>query len=141
MPTVINHRQVVEIAFKISRQRPTPDRSLPVWERRLAKAGENTDSPQALGKQSKDCATPEAAREYRGVAPLTATPRNLAFSTSRKNWRKRKRRKLMFGHLRAEPILRVGGCSVEQAVEILVTATNDAQPVRWIEFPAQFFCS
>ncbi len=84
MPTVINHRQVVEIAFKISRQRPTPDRSLPVWERRLAKAGENTDSPQALGKQSKDCATPEAAREYRGVAPLTATPRNLAFSTSRK---------------------------------------------------------
>jgi len=42
----------------------------------------------------------------------------------------------MFGHLRAEPILRVGGCSVEQAVEILVTATNDAQPVRWIEFPA-----
>jgi len=42
----------------------------------------------------------------------------------------------MFGHLRAEPILRVGGGSVEQAVEILVTATNDAQPVRWIEFPA-----
>lgn len=42
----------------------------------------------------------------------------------------------MFGHLRAQPILRVGGCSIEQAVEILVTATDNAQPVRWIEFPA-----
>jgi hypothetical protein len=34
-----------------------------VWERRLAKPGKNTNSPQAQDKQYKDYATTEAARE------------------------------------------------------------------------------
>jgi hypothetical protein len=41
----------------------------------------------------------------------------------------------MFGHMKAQPILRVGSCSSEVAVETLVTATDNAQPVCWIEFP------
>jgi hypothetical protein len=42
----------------------------------------------------------------------------------------------MFGHMKAQPILRVGRCSSEVAVETLMTATDNAHPVRWIEFPA-----
>jgi hypothetical protein len=42
----------------------------------------------------------------------------------------------MFGHLKAQPILRVGTSSPEHAVETLVRATDNAQPVRWMEFPA-----
>jgi hypothetical protein len=42
----------------------------------------------------------------------------------------------MFGHLKAQPILRVGASSAEHAVETLVRATDNAQPVRWLEFPA-----
>ena len=34
-----------------------------VWERRLGKPGKKANSPQALGKQFKDYATTEAARE------------------------------------------------------------------------------
>ena len=46
------------------------------------------------------------------------------------------RKKPMFGHMKAEPILRVGNCLSEVAVETLMTATDNARPVRWIEFPA-----
>jgi hypothetical protein len=43
----------------------------------------------------------------------------------------------MFGHMKAEPILKVTpGCPVEGAVVILIKATDEAQAVRWIEFPA-----
>lgn len=43
----------------------------------------------------------------------------------------------MFGHMKVRLILTAkSGCSVEEAVENLVTATEAAQPVRWIEFPA-----
>ena len=42
----------------------------------------------------------------------------------------------MFGHMKAQAILRVGRCSPEAAVEALITATDNAQPVRWMEFPA-----
>jgi hypothetical protein len=34
-----------------------------VWERRVDKPGKKANSPQALGKQYKDYATTEAARE------------------------------------------------------------------------------
>ena len=42
----------------------------------------------------------------------------------------------MFGRMKAQPILRVGRCSPEDAVEALITATDNARPVRWIEFSA-----
>ena len=42
----------------------------------------------------------------------------------------------MFGRMKVQPILRVGRCSSEVAIETLMTATENAQPVRWIEFPA-----
>jgi hypothetical protein len=43
----------------------------------------------------------------------------------------------MFGHMTAEPILKVEAtCCVEEAVITLTKATNETQPVRWIEFPA-----
>ena len=43
----------------------------------------------------------------------------------------------MFGHMKAEPILRVRpACSVEEAVVALIKATDETQAVRWIEFPA-----
>jgi hypothetical protein len=41
----------------------------------------------------------------------------------------------MFGHLKAQPILRVDTCSINKAVEALLTTTENAEPVRWIEFP------
>jgi hypothetical protein len=44
---------------------------------------------------------------------------------------------VMFGHMKAEPILRVrSACPVEEAIEALTTATDETQAVRWIEFPA-----
>jgi hypothetical protein len=46
------------------------------------------------------------------------------------------RKKPMFGHMRVQPILRVGRCSPEVAVETLMTATENALPIRWIELPA-----
>ena len=43
----------------------------------------------------------------------------------------------MFGHMKAEPILRVrSACPVEEAIEVLTTATDETQAVRWMEFPA-----
>lgn len=43
----------------------------------------------------------------------------------------------MFGHMKAAPILTVQhGCSLEEAVNSLIEATEGAQPVRWLEFPA-----
>ena len=41
----------------------------------------------------------------------------------------------MFGHMKAQAIVRVGTCSTEQAVQILQKQTDNAKPVRWIEFP------
>jgi len=42
----------------------------------------------------------------------------------------------MFGHMKAEPILKVmPTCSVEEAVRSLIEATEGAQAVRWLEFP------
>lgn len=43
----------------------------------------------------------------------------------------------MFGHMKAQPILKVmPTCSVEDAVRSLIEATEGAQAVRWLEFPA-----
>jgi hypothetical protein len=43
----------------------------------------------------------------------------------------------MFGHMKAETILRVRpACTVEEAVVALIKATDETQAVRWIEFPA-----
>jgi hypothetical protein len=42
----------------------------------------------------------------------------------------------MFGRMKAQAIVNVGCCSTEHAVEALRKATDYAQPVRWIEFPA-----
>lgn len=41
----------------------------------------------------------------------------------------------MFGHMKAEPILSIGASSAEQAVDALLRVTDNAQPIRWIEFP------
>src|SRR5258708_9348464 len=43
----------------------------------------------------------------------------------------------MFGHMKAEPILTLRpASSLEEAIRILIGATDGAQPVRWLEFPA-----
>ena len=43
----------------------------------------------------------------------------------------------MFGHMKAEPILTLKpGSSVEESIQSLITATDGAQPVRWLEFPS-----
>ena len=41
----------------------------------------------------------------------------------------------MFGHMKAQPILAVPTVSIEPAVAALLAITENAQPVRWIEFP------
>lgn len=41
----------------------------------------------------------------------------------------------MFGHMKAQPILAVPAVSIEPAVAALLAITENAQPVRWIEFP------
>jgi len=41
----------------------------------------------------------------------------------------------MFGHMKAQPILAVPAVSTEPAVAALLAITENAQPVRWIEFP------
>jgi len=41
----------------------------------------------------------------------------------------------MFGHMKAQPILAVPTISTEPAVVALLAITENAQPVRWIEFP------
>ena len=40
----------------------------------------------------------------------------------------------MFGHMKAQPILAAGTPSIDQAVAALLAITDDAHPVRWIEF-------
>jgi hypothetical protein len=43
----------------------------------------------------------------------------------------------MFGHMKAEVILTLRpDSSLEEAIRILIRATDGAQPVRWLEFPA-----
>lgn len=43
----------------------------------------------------------------------------------------------MFGRMKAESILALKtGCSIEEAVQMLIHATDGAQPVRWLEFPS-----
>ena len=42
----------------------------------------------------------------------------------------------MFGHMRVQPILTLESSSPDPAIAALVTITENAQPVRWIEFPA-----
>jgi hypothetical protein len=43
----------------------------------------------------------------------------------------------MFGQMKAEPILTLRpASSLEEAIRILIGATDGAQPVRWLEFPA-----
>ncbi|HZQ21940.1 MAG TPA: hypothetical protein VFA89_04005 [Terriglobales bacterium] len=43
----------------------------------------------------------------------------------------------MFGHMKAEAILTMKpSSSVEEAIRLLITATDGAQPVRWLEFPS-----
>jgi hypothetical protein len=42
----------------------------------------------------------------------------------------------MFGHMKAEPILTLDNTSPEPAIAALVAITENAQPVRRIEFPA-----
>jgi hypothetical protein len=43
----------------------------------------------------------------------------------------------MFGHMKVESILKLlPASSVEEAVRLLTEATDQAQPVRWLEFPA-----
>ena len=42
----------------------------------------------------------------------------------------------MFGHMKAESILTLRtASSPEEAIRILIDATDGAQPVRWLEFP------
>ena len=42
----------------------------------------------------------------------------------------------MFGHMKAQPILAIGTSSVDQAVVALLSITESADPMRWIEFPS-----
>jgi hypothetical protein len=42
----------------------------------------------------------------------------------------------MFGQMRAQPLLAIGTCSIESAIPRRLAITDNAQPVRWIEFPA-----
>ena len=43
----------------------------------------------------------------------------------------------MFGRMKAESILALKtGCSIEEAVQMLIHATDGARPVRWLEFPS-----
>jgi hypothetical protein len=42
----------------------------------------------------------------------------------------------MFGHMKVQPILTPESSSPDPAIAALVAITENAQPVRWIEFPA-----
>lgn len=42
----------------------------------------------------------------------------------------------MFGHMKPCPILKVAVSSIDAAIAALLAITENAQPVRWIEFPA-----
>lgn len=41
----------------------------------------------------------------------------------------------MFGHMKAHPLLRIDTKSADQALGALLKFTENAEPVRWIEFP------
>jgi hypothetical protein len=41
----------------------------------------------------------------------------------------------MFGHMNAQPILAKQTSSVNKSIAALLAITENAQPVRWIEFP------
>lgn len=41
----------------------------------------------------------------------------------------------MFGHMKTQPILTVATASADTAIAALLVITENAQPVRWIEFP------
>ena len=41
----------------------------------------------------------------------------------------------MFGHMKTLPILTVAMASTDPAIAALLAITENAQPVRWIEFP------
>jgi len=40
----------------------------------------------------------------------------------------------MFGNMKAQPMLAIGTSSIDAAVAALLAITDDAHPVRWIEF-------
>jgi hypothetical protein len=42
----------------------------------------------------------------------------------------------MFGHMKAQPILAVETALIDPAIAALLAITENAQPIRWIEFPA-----
>src|SRR4051812_27499347 len=43
----------------------------------------------------------------------------------------------MFGHLKVHPVLNMtDSLSVEEAIQDLITASDAAQPVRWVQFPS-----
>lgn len=42
----------------------------------------------------------------------------------------------MFGHMKTQPLLAVATASTDPAIAALLALTEDAQPIRWIEFPA-----
>jgi hypothetical protein len=42
----------------------------------------------------------------------------------------------MFGHMKAQPILALETPSIDPAIAALLAITENAQPNRWIEFPA-----
>ena len=42
----------------------------------------------------------------------------------------------MFGHMKAQPIFTLDSPSPDPALAALAAITENAQPVRWIEFPA-----
>ena len=42
----------------------------------------------------------------------------------------------MFGHMKAQPLLAAATASTDPAIAALLAITENAQPVRWIEFPA-----
>ena len=42
----------------------------------------------------------------------------------------------MFGHMKAQPLLTLESSSPDPAIAALVAITENAEPVRWIEFPA-----
>lgn len=41
----------------------------------------------------------------------------------------------MFGHMKAQPILAIKSSATDQAIATLLVITDNAQPMRWIEFP------
>jgi hypothetical protein len=42
----------------------------------------------------------------------------------------------MFGHMKAQPILALETPSIDPAIAALLAITENAHPIRWVEFPA-----